>query len=236
MAAFLFGGILMDLYIYSDESGVFDRQHNDIYVYGGLILVGKAAKEEWSRRYIAAERAIRSKYEPGMELKASLVSNKDKHKLVRSLNNCYKFGVVVRQKLLLDRIFDSKKDKQRYLDYAYKIGLKRALESMISEGAFASDEIDFLYVYVDEHTTATNGRYELREGLEQEFKNGTYNWNYGKFYEPLFKHLKGVNLQFCNSKTTTLVRAADHVANEIFHEARSVLPQSRENLHITNLP
>lgn len=236
MAAFLFGGILMDIYIYSDESGVFDKLHNDIFVYGGLILVGQEAKEEWSRRYIAAERAIRPKYAAGMELKASLVSNNDKHKLVRSLNNCYKFGVVVRQKLILDRIFDSKKDKQRYLDYAYKIGLKRALESMISDGVLSSNEVGFLNVYVDEHTTATNGRYELREGLEQEFKNGTYNWNYGKYYEPLFKGLNGVNLQFCNSKNVTLVRAADQVANAIYHEARSALPQSRENLHITNLP
>lgn len=29
----------MELFIYSDESGVFDSVHNDYYVYGGLILV-----------------------------------------------------------------------------------------------------------------------------------------------------------------------------------------------------
>ena len=31
----------MDLYIYSDESGVFDKAHNEIFVYGGLIFLGK---------------------------------------------------------------------------------------------------------------------------------------------------------------------------------------------------
>ncbi len=155
---------------------------------------------------------------------------------MRSLNNCFKFGVVVQQQRVMDRIFTSKKDKQRYLDYVYKIGLKRALESLMHDGLIAKDEVENLHVYVDEHTTATNGRYELREGLEQEFKNGTYNWNYGIFYEPLFSGLKGVDLHFCNSATTTLVRAADHVANEIYHEALTIVPASRENLCITILP
>ena len=66
----------MDVYVYSDESGVFDKKHNDIYVFGGLILLGKDSKDEWSRRYIAAEKAIRSNYEEKAELKASYVRNK----------------------------------------------------------------------------------------------------------------------------------------------------------------
>ena len=35
----------MNFFVYSDESGVFDRVHNDIYVFGGLILTGKEEKE-----------------------------------------------------------------------------------------------------------------------------------------------------------------------------------------------
>ena len=31
----------MNLYIYSDESGVFDKVHNDIYVYGGVLFLSK---------------------------------------------------------------------------------------------------------------------------------------------------------------------------------------------------
>ena len=59
----------MDIYVYSDESGVFDKVHNNVFVFGGLILLGKASKDEWSRRYIAAERAIRGKYAAQAELK-----------------------------------------------------------------------------------------------------------------------------------------------------------------------
>lgn len=226
----------MDVYVYSDESGVFDKKHNDIYVFGGLILLGKDSKDEWSRRYIAAEKAIRSNYEEKAELKASYVRNKDKYKLFRSLNGCYKFGVVIQQQRVLDRIYKSKKDKQRYLDYAYKIGLKRALEALIRDGLVSDKDVKNLRVYVDEHTTATNGRYELREGLEQEFKNGTYNYNYGTFYEPLFGGLQSVQLTFCNSATTTLVRAADHVANRIYHESLTCIPASKEKMTITILP
>lgn len=50
----------MDLFVYSDESGVFDYLHNDLFVFGGLILLGKEAKEIACRRYIAAEKVIYS--------------------------------------------------------------------------------------------------------------------------------------------------------------------------------
>lgn len=226
----------MDIFVYSDESGVFDKVHNNIFVFGGLIILGKNSKDEWCRRYRAAERTIRPKYDAGVELKATRVSNKDKRKLMRSLNKCFKFGVVIQQDRVLDRIFASKKDKQRYLDYAYKIGLKRALESLVQDGLIVNNTIENLHVFVDEHSTATNGRYELREGLEQEFKNGTYNWNYNIFYEPLFSSLKSVDLSFCDSSTTTLIRAADHVANDIYHKSLTMAPSSGKNLHITILP
>lgn len=164
----------MNIFIYSDESGVFDKTHNDIFVFGGLIILGQESKEIWSRKYSAVEKAIRKKIScpTKQELKACKLRNKEKNKLYRSLNNCYKFGVVIKQKDIMDRIFVSKKDKQRYLDYAFKIAIKKALAKMIQDGIIKSEEVDNIHFYVDEHTTATNGRYELREGLEQELKNG----------------------------------------------------------------
>lgn len=231
----------MNIYIYSDESGVFDNVHNDIFVFGGIILIGTDAKEEWSRRYAKAERDIRDskKVGPHYELKATQVSNKEKGKLFRSLNNCYKFGVVIREKDILERIFASKKDKQRYLDYAYKIAVKKALLELIDRGIIVKEEVDRLYFYVDEHTTATNGRYELREGLEQELKNGTYNYKYSRFFPPVFSDLQELNLEFCNSKSKLLVRAADIVANRIFyHATKGDMRGLRKikNLYISKLP
>ena len=218
----------MNLFVFSDESGVFDRQHNDIYVFAGLILLSSESKEEWSRKYSAAERRIRisGKYRRDQELKASLVSNSEKLDLYKSLNGCYKFAVVIRQQKLLESIFESKKDKQRYLDYAYKIGVRRALEQLVKEGLINPSEVENMYFFVDEHTTATNGRYELKEALEREFKNGTYNYNWDKFFPPLFTSINSVNLEYCNSANKLLVRAADVVANRVFYLARNSMLSS----------
>lgn len=90
----------MNIYIYSDESGVFDRKHNDIFVFGGLIILDSLSKEYWSRMYASAEESIRKSknVSRAYELKATQVTNKEKGKLFRSLNKCYKFGVVIEKK------------------------------------------------------------------------------------------------------------------------------------------
>ena len=225
----------MDLFIYSDESGVFDKAHNEIFVYGGLIFLGKQQKDEYIRRYLAAEKVIRGKYADGSELKACRISNKEKGKLYRSMGDAIKFGVIINQKNVLDRIFLSKKDKQRYLDYAYKIGLKRALQQLIKRGTIGKD-MDNIFLYNDEHSTATNGRYELREGLEQEFKTGTYNLQYDKFFPPLFETMQGICLEFCDSRKVTLVRAADIVANRIYYMALNRKLESLSGIYISTLP
>ena len=153
------------------------------------------------------------------------------------MNQYVKFGVVINQAYIMDRIFSSKKDKQRYLDYAYKIGLKRCLEKLVCNGSVRVDEVENIYIYADEHTTATNGRYELKEGLEQEFKNGTYNYQYDKYFPPLFPNMKGISLEFCNSEQRTLIRAADIVANRIYSASiRNVLDELQKKITITYLP
>ena len=90
---------------------------------------------------------------------------------------------------------------------------------------------------MDEHTTATNGRYELKESLEQEFKNGTYNLQYSKYYEPIFKNLEIINLQYCNSEKQALIRAADIVANRIYYHAiNDKLAEVENKIYIHKLP
>lgn len=227
----------MNIYVYSDESGVFDKEHNDYFVFGGLILLGIEDKENWSRKYSSVEKSLRINkgVAADYELKATHITNKEKGKLFRSLNGCYKFGVIVRQKNVLDRIFLSKKDKQRYLDYAYKIAVKRAFENLMHNRVINSDEVKRIYFFVDEHTTATNGRYELHEALEQEFKLGTYNYKYDTYYPPIFKCMKDVQLEYCNSKSKLLVRAADIVANKIYYLAKNDMGKEISEIYNMNV-
>jgi len=228
----------MDIFVYSDESGVFDRVHNNIFVFGGLIFLSKRAKDDASRKYIKAEKDIRSsgRYPVGAELKASLLTNEDKGKLFRSLNQHIKFGAIVEQKKLRKEIFDDKKNKQKNLDYTFKIALKRAFESLMRCNMITESNVDNIHVFSDEHATATNARYELRDGMEGEYKRGTINFTYNKFYPPIFTNLENVNLTFCDSNSVTLIRAADIVANRIYYLANKKLPIETTNLIITRFP
>lgn len=213
----------MNIFVYSDESGVFDSQHNSWFVFGGVLFLSKDERDVASRKYIHAERTIRKKEDikRAVEVKAAGITNKDKGKLFRSLNQYHKFGAVINQHAIMDSIFKTKKTKQRYLDYVFKIAVKRKFKDMIKSGIIKPDEVENLYFFADEHTTATDGRYELRENLEQEFKYGTYNYNYSCFFPPIFSNLQSVDLRFCNSSTVTLIRAADITANRLFFKAEN---------------
>lgn len=107
--------------------------------------------------------------------------------------------------------------------YVYKISVKRAFEQLILNKQIIPNEIENIYFFVDEHTTATNGRYELREGIEQELKNGTHNFEYNTYYPPIFPNVRSIDMKFCNSESTLLVRAADIVANRVFYLQRNDL-------------
>lgn len=233
----------MNIFVYSDESGVLDKAHNDVFVFGGLVFLSKDERDVAARKYSAAEKVLRDsgKYKQDVELKAAIISASEKRKLFRSLNSYYKFGVIVEQARVLDRIMADKKSKQRYLDYVFKIGVKKLLEELIRRSVIVPDEVENMYFYADEHTTSTNGLYELRESLEEEFKRGMYSRNFTTFFPPLFPGIRSVELKFCNSANVRLVRAADIIANRVFHDAVSGdrtnrFDNDRNKLFITKLP
>ncbi len=231
----------MNLLIYSDESGVFDKEHNKYFVFGGLIFLSKNEKEIQARKYSSVEKNIRkaSSHYKNIELKASVLEAKHKGSIYRSLNSCIKFAGIVNQANVTSEIYDNKKTKQRYMDYVFKISLKRALEHLISDGKIIPDEVENMHLYSDEHSTATNGRYELKESLEKEFKLGVVNFERMRYFPPLFKKMQSLELNFCDSKTTTLVRAADIVANNIYHKVvteKELITDPSKNLYITYFP
>lgn len=202
-----------------------------------MIFTSGEVRDNCSRKYIAAEKNIRQSesIDYGAEVKACNISPKSKNKLYRCVSKEERFGIVIDQKKLNNNeLFDNKKSKQRYLDWAYKMAVKKRFERMISEGKLNPNDVDGITFLVDEHSTASNGWYELRESLEKEFKIGMWNFEYMTHYRPLFPNVKSVNLQYCNSVKKTLVRAADIIANHIYFYANrynGIIPEE-ENLHI----
>lgn len=209
----------MNIWVYSDESGVFDNKHEQFFVFAGVILLSDEERQDWIRKYLTAEKVIQKRHgnRKNFEAKAAKITNEEKAKLFRSLNGCYKFGTIIDLSNVNESIFSDKKHKQRYLDYAYKRALKNAFKKMIADKLIVPSEVENIYVFPDEHTTATSGRYELHESLEKEFKIGTFNMDYSAFFPPMFTNLKGLQVQYCNSANKTLVRASDIIANRIYH-------------------
>lgn len=107
---------------------------------------------------------------------------------------------------------------------------------MIAGGVIEENSVNNVHVFADEHTTATNGRYELREGLEQELKNGTYNMQYDRFFPPVFGNMRSIELSNCDSSKVPLIRAADIVANRIYYMALNRNIEKLENIYLTTLP
>lgn len=215
----------LDIYVYTDESGVFDKKHETIYVYGGVIFLTPEDKENSGRRYISTETALRkshSNYRKG-ELKASRLENRHKASLFRSLNGEIKFSIVVNIGRVHDRIFCEKKSKQRYLDYVYKVGLKKVLQRLVADCKIETTEVDTISIFTDEHSTATNGKYELREALLNEFKYGTFNQDWNIFYPPLFEKLSNLTVEYCNSAKKSHIRMADIIANRAYYLAKNDL-------------
>ena len=230
----------MDIFVYSDESGVFDVKNNRYYVYGGVIFLSKNDREIANRKYRNIENVFKSNNETliNKELKANILTGEQKYKIIKAHNNILKFAIIIDQNKIHQKIFADKKDKQRYLDYAYKIGLKDCFKRLIAEKKINKYDVENLYIFVDEHTTASNGKYDFKEGLLQEFKRGTFNQEFNVFYEPIFKNLKILEVTHCKSEKIPMIRLADITANYVYTGLVKKLDMSKieKKIYIKYLP
>ena len=168
----------MKLYIYADESGTFDKEHNDLFVYGGLVVPGDSTKRDLERKYSAIENDIRrnaSRFGEEDELKARYLRMRERKRLFALLqkSQCVQFGVVVDQKRLHDYVFAPKGSKQRYMDWALKMGVKKGVLGVVNRGIASKQDIDQIVVFVDEHSSSTEGKYNLGQSIDEEFRLGS---------------------------------------------------------------
>ena len=210
---------MIDLYVYVDESGVFDKVHNDTFVYGGIIYTDLQKKTLAERRYRAVENRLRKsgKYREYPELKASILENKDKRNLFSSLSG-YRFAVVIRQKRLSDRVFSSMKNKGDYLNSAFRVSLRDAVTGLLRIGELNHDDEVRFHIEADERPTATNGNVSLADSVYQEFREGVF--SLGRHYPPILPNTVSVEVRHRKSESATLVRAADIVVNRVYSSYR----------------
>lgn len=228
----------MNVYIYGDESGVFDNKHQKYYVFGGVLFLDKSCRDDVNRQYLSLERKIAKSYEQGLELKAYNLKTKHRASLFKVTSKGVRYAFIIKLDSVHEKIFEHPKSKQRFLDYVYKVGLKRVLKRLMHNQALDPNKVNNIIIRFDEHNTATNGRYELREAIEKEFKIGTFNDNYKNYFEPIFPSMKGqVEVTFKDSRDDALIRASDIIANYAFRCAnRDTLKELNNKVIVVRFP
>lgn len=211
----------MNLYIYSDESGVFDSRHYEWYAYGGLIFFDGDTLQDCHNEYSTLEEIIREdrKISTEEELKAAVLKNKDRRRLYQVAKKYMRFGGLVHLCDVDEHIFAGKKLKQRFLDYIYRRTVLHMIEKLTTSDRIDPAEIINVHINLDGHTAPTNSRYELGEAFEQDFMIGRFDEEWTVYTEPIFPNISTVKIKFCESKDFALVRAADIVANKVLHDA-----------------
>lgn len=211
----------MKLYIYADESGTFDQINNELFVYGGVIVPGKEVKDGIERKYIAIENDIRensSSIRSYEEIKANALPMRSRKRLYGVIESsaCYQFATIVRQRFLRSSVFSDKRSKQRYLDWALKIGIKQGIAQMLNERQMRIEKVEKIAIFVDEHSSSTSGKYNLCDSINEELRIGMYD-PAGRFHDPLFSpQFPEIPVSYLDSKKVTLIRAADITANWIY--------------------
>ena len=212
----------MEIFVYSDESGVFDYKHRKYFVMAGIVFDDKQEMDSMIRRYKAAEKNLRKKrlYKNVGELKAAKLSFDDRRNLFHLTSECDRFAFIINMEALNKKhIFANPESKQRYLDWAFKVGLKKLFTHLIARGSIIPGNDIKINCIIDEHSTATNGLYGLEQAIFREFHEGTLNYEYGMYHKPILKESNlSVRVKYVNSEAYEMVRAADIIANRILFE------------------
>lgn len=209
---------MQNIFVFIDDSGVFDLKNNKYFIYAGYIFFSTAEKQSAERIYSKAEKSIRDtlSLDHSIELKSYTLTSKHKSSLFRTMNNFKRFSNIVDLRRVRSEIWKNKKHKQRFLDYTLKRTIKDAIVEGSNQNLFDISKPVTVHIYFDEHTTATSGLYEFKEGIQSELINGTFNYNFGLFFQPVLTRGSVVEFQMLNSAKSTLIRASDIVANLTF--------------------
>lgn len=234
----------MHLYIYCDESGVFDKKHNNFYVMSGYIFLSQGETSIAAAKYSSVEKNIRKikRIPKEQEIKASFLRKdfKSKRRLLNSLNDYTRFAIIIKLQEVIEKIYDHKKDKQRFQDYAFSRGIKEILLKLKNNEILNLDEIENITVNFDNRPIASSGKYDLKTSLLKELRDGKFNINWDWFIPGILKNLKKIKLNYLNSENNYLIRASDIVANSVWHKALSEpsLKDLKDNkaLYIIKLP
>ena len=211
------------IYIYMDDSGKLSN-YEKCSCYGGLVFLSKKEKDKFITQYRSIVRKIKCDECNKMgdscdnicpEIKnAKIKKAKNKRWIMNYIKKYSMFCCLINNKIIKDYIINSKSSKGRYLDYAQKMLVKEIFMNLIREGKINPNKPIRLTMYIDEQTTKSNGYYNLKESIKEEFLHGIINYNYGVVYEAILHSSFEIDVNYVDSKKNYAVQAADFVTGE----------------------
>lgn len=211
------------IYICMDDSGVLSE--NEPYAcFGGLVFTSKSTKDKFRKSYYKIVDDLKCGYcdqnmplcnRKCVEIKNLNLHSNHKRWIMNLIKKEYAYCVVIENRRVSKYVFESKESKNRFLDYAKKRVIKRVVEDLINKSIIDLNKPVFIEIECDQSNTATNGYFNsLRESVLSELKHGTVGdiWNGLSGFKPTLRELTDVSVTFHNSKTNTLVQAADLIA------------------------
>ena len=210
-----------EVYIYMDDSGKLSN-YEKCCCYGGIVFFNKKDKDKFITQYRQIVRQIKcsecNKDKNNCdnvcpEIKNSKIkSASNKRWIMNYIKKYSMFCCIINNSRVKDYIMESKSSKGRYLDYAQKMLVKKIFLDLIREGKINSSKPVKLPMYIDEQTTKSNGYYNLKESIKEEFLHGIINYNYGVTHEAILYSDFEIDIHYVDSKKNYVVQAADFVA------------------------
>ena len=231
--------MLQEVYIYMDDSGKLSN-FEKCCCYGGIVFLNKKDKDKFITQYRQIIKKIRcSECNKDInncdndcpEIKNSKIkSASNKRWIMNYIKKYPMFCCIIDNSRVKNYILESKSSKGRYLDYAQKLLIKKIFLDLIGEGKINSNKPIKLTMYIDEQTTKSNGYYNLKESIKEEFLHGIINYNYGVIHEAILYSSFEIDIHYVDSKKNYIVQAADFVAGMSRNLYLKWLDNSSDNL------
>lgn len=209
---------MQHVYFYFDDSGVLHKNaQSDFFIYAGIVFTNCKSKDSAKRKYISVQKIIKNELGRFDEIKAFGLEDKHKNRLYKVMAKEESQALCVKIPHVQDRILCDKKSIHRYKDYILKRLIKEKIKDLIGKAKIDPNQDIHLHIFVDEQATASNGIYSLQQSVYEELKNGIHNFQYDRFFEPIFKAKVIVDVSFEDSSNNYLIQASDILANRIWH-------------------
>ena len=209
-----------EIYIYMDDSG--RMSHADkCCSYGGVYFKNRNDRDNFKRHYIDVINASKCNFcnkdnkicdKDCPEIKSHTTNNKFRRRianLIKNSTHANSYATTIYTRDIPNDVLNVKHSRGRRTDYYQKRIIKEIIKRLIADRVIDPHKKLKLVIRIDESPRSTNGIYDLKESIIEEFVYGITNFNYGCKFSPILFGGLDLDLKYVDSKKEILVQASD---------------------------